>query len=63
MAKRLLDKAFWVIAFHLPKKLVYCCALRLMAYATQGEYSDTVVPELLGMTALQRWSSDMWGWA
>ena len=44
----------WV-AWHLPKKLVYWCAIRLIAFATQGEYSNEYVPGLGAMEALQRW--------
>lgn len=44
----------WV-AWRLPKKLVYWAVIRLMAYATQGDYSGQVVPELTAMDALQRW--------
>jgi hypothetical protein len=46
--------ARWV-AWHLPRQVVMWCALRLYAHATQGKYSDTVVPELTAMDALQRW--------
>lgn len=49
------DKVCRWIAWKLPKKLVYFCAIRLLAYATTGRYSDTIVPELSGMDALGRW--------
>ncbi len=39
----------------LPKRLVYWCAIRVMAYATTGKHSNQVVPELLAMDALKRW--------
>ena len=45
---------FW-LAWKLPRKLVYWCALRVCAYATQGYYSETYVPELTAMDALKRW--------
>jgi len=51
----MLEKVLWKIAFWMPKRLVYLCAIRLAAYATQGEYGDTVVPELTAMDALNRW--------
>jgi hypothetical protein len=43
------------IAWRAPRWLVYWCSIRLMAYATQGEYSDQVVPDLTAMDALKRW--------
>jgi len=51
----MLEKALWKITFWMPKKLVYLCTMRLIAFATQGEYGDTVVPELPAMEALNRW--------
>lgn len=45
------------IAWWMPHSLVYWCAIRLMVHATQGEYSNTVVPDLRAMTALQRWEA------
>ena len=45
------------IACFMPRWLVYWCAVRLIAYATTGKYSDTVVPELTAMDALARWTS------
>jgi hypothetical protein len=46
--------AIW-IAWHLPKYIVMWCTVRLGANATQNEYSNQVVPELLFMDALKRW--------
>jgi hypothetical protein len=43
------------IAHMLPRKLVYFCAIRLMAHATQGKWSSQNVPELTAMDALERW--------
>ena len=42
----------------LPKKLVYFCFIRVMAYATTGKYNDTVVPKLSGMDAVKRYGED-----
>jgi hypothetical protein len=42
----------------LPKTLVYYCANNLVAYATTGNYSNTVVPELSAMDALKRYGND-----
>lgn len=43
------------IAWRLPKGVVYWCAIRLMAHATQGKYGNQIVPELTAMDALKRW--------
>lgn len=44
------------IAWILPKSLVYWVSIRLIANATQGKYSNQIVPELLAMDALERWT-------
>ena len=44
----------WV-AWKLPRWLVRWASVRMIANATQGEYSSTVVPELGAMEALKRW--------
>lgn len=45
------------IAGWLPRRLVYWCALRVAAHATQGPYGTQIVPELFFMDALKRWES------
>ena len=52
----MIEKIWMEIAWILPKRLVYWCSVRLMANATVGKYSNTVVPELKAMEALERWS-------
>lgn len=47
---------FW-IAWRMPHWLVNLCAVRLIAHATTGRYSDTVVPELTAMDAVKRWET------
>ena len=49
------DKVWTRIAWKLPQRLVYWAAIRLIASATQGQWSDTIAPELLAMDALKRW--------
>jgi hypothetical protein len=44
------------LAWKLPRQLVYWCAIRLIAHATQGKYSATVAPDLGAIEALKRWS-------
>lgn len=51
------EKIWMFIAWRLPRTLVYWCAIRLMAHATQGQYGNTVVPELAAMDALKRWEN------
>lgn len=50
------EKIAMFIAWRLPRFLVMWCAIRVVAHATQGEYSSQVVPELSAMDAIQRWS-------
>ena len=45
------------LAWKLPRTLVYWCAIRLMAHATQGKHSGQPVPELTGIEALRRWQN------
>lgn len=49
------EKIAMYIAWRLPRRLVMWCAIRVIAHATQGEYSSQIVPELSAMDALQRW--------
>ena len=53
--RKLTEKIWMAIAWRLPKKLVMWCAVRLIAYATQGDYSSQIVPDLSAMDALKRW--------
>lgn len=50
-----MDKLAMRIAWLLPRSVVLWCATRVVAHATQGQYSNTVVPELSAMDALKRW--------
>ena len=43
------------LAFRLPMQIAYWCAIRVIAHATTGKFSTTVVPELTAMDALGRW--------
>ena len=47
--------ANWV-AWHLPRRIVYHCAVRLMVHGTVGKWKEQVVPELNAMDALERWN-------
>lgn len=55
--KETLEKLNVGVAWLLPKEVVKWAAVRLMAHATQGEYSTQIVPELTAMDALKRWET------
>lgn len=47
---------FWMwLAWRLPRPLVYWVTIRMGAHATQGKWSDQVVPDMTFMQALRRW--------
>jgi hypothetical protein len=47
---------FWLwLARHMPKKLVYWCAIVLMAHATTGENSNVETSTLTCIDALKSW--------
>jgi hypothetical protein len=50
-----MDRLWIAIAWALPRRLAYWCAIRVCAEATQGKWSDQVVPDLTAMDALKRW--------
>ena len=43
------------IAWKLPRRLVYWCAIRLMVNATRGKWDSQIVPDLTAMDSLKRW--------
>jgi hypothetical protein len=51
----MIDKICMKLAWMLPRKLVYWCAIRLIAHATSEPYGSTIVPKLTAMDALDRW--------
>lgn len=52
----MIEKLLIFIAWRLPKQLVMWCAVRVGAHATQGPYSNQIVPDLPFMDALKRWN-------
>jgi len=48
---------FWLVS-KLPKKLIYFCFMHVMVYSTTGKYSYTIVPELTGMDAIDRYGKE-----
>ena len=53
--RKMSDKKWLWLARKLPRKLVYWCVIRLLAYATSGSFSNQIVPELTIIEALNRW--------
>ena len=49
---------YWFVRWFIPKRLMYFCFMSIMAHATTGKYSDTVVPDLTGLKAIARFSKD-----
>jgi hypothetical protein len=49
------EKIVMAIAWKLPKRLVMWCGYRIGANATQGQFGNTVVPDLKFMDAMARW--------
>lgn len=45
------------ISYHLPKRVIYWCSIRVGAHATLGEFKTKVVPELTFMEAIQAWDN------
>lgn len=54
--KKIKESIMIWIAWHLPDELVKWCTVRVIANATQGKYSNRVVPELSALDALKRWN-------
>lgn len=49
------EKLLLAFVWLLPKSIVYWCAIRLGANATQGEYDNESPADLNFITALNRW--------
>ena len=49
------EKLLLAVVWRLPKPIVYWCAVRLGANATQGQYGNESPTDLNFMTALKRW--------
>jgi hypothetical protein len=52
------DQFFLWLARHLPKRLIMWSYVDVVAVATTGKYSNTVVPELTAVDAFKRWSDE-----
>ena len=49
------DKLQMAFVWMMPKWVIMWASVRMIAHATTGKYSGTVVPELTAMDALKRW--------
>ncbi len=52
---RTTEKLKLAIVWRLPNWVVYWCTIRSGAYATTGEHSSQVVPDLTLINTLKRW--------
>lgn len=52
----LIEELLFFIAYHLPRRVVYYAAIRLLAHATTGRYGNEETPAINGVTALKRWN-------
>jgi hypothetical protein len=53
------SERFWTfLAWKLPNKLAYWAYIRVAAHGSTGKYSTQVVPEMLMIEGLERWSKD-----
>lgn len=53
-----MKKIYYLLIKIMPKKLQYLTAMNVIAYATTGEYSSTIIPELSAMDAVRRFERD-----
>lgn len=51
------EKIWEYLAWKLPRRLVYWCAIRLAAAATTGRYSSRTPDEVSVLDALDAWES------
>jgi len=55
MVNEKLHQLFLWFVWRIPRSVAYWCAIRLGAHATQGVYSQQIVPDLMFMDVLERW--------
>jgi len=46
---------YWFVKWFVPKKVIYFSFMTVMCHATTGKYGNTIVPELTGMEAIERY--------
>jgi hypothetical protein len=55
--KKAIEKAWWSLAFAIPRKLVYFATIRAGGYATTGKYGSDSPNDVDIMEVLKRWES------
>ncbi len=50
-----MDSIWRKVAWILPRRLVYWCAIRFGAHATTGKHAGPVVSDMTYFEALERW--------
>lgn len=53
-----MKKIYCLIIKIMPNRLQYLTAMNVLSYATTGEYSSTIVPEVTAMDAIKRFGDD-----
>lgn len=53
-----MTKLYYLLIKIMPNKLRYLTTMSVIAYATSGEYSFTIIPELSAMDAIRRFEKD-----
>lgn len=56
--RKLRNRLDHFIARHMSRRLAYWVGITIGAYATTGEYGNTIVPDLRMTDALKRWHDD-----
>jgi hypothetical protein len=51
------ERRLMALAWHLPARLVYWCAIRVGAHASTGGYGRVIASDLNFIEALKRWDS------
>jgi hypothetical protein len=49
------DRSLIWLSYHMPKRLVMWCTIRVINHACSGEYRNQEVPALRALEALDRW--------
>jgi hypothetical protein len=57
LMRQLRERLWGWFIWHLPRAMIYRSAIRLIAAATTGKYSDVSVPELTAMDAVKAWEA------
>ena len=58
LSTREINFLFWIVKYLIPKRVIYFSFMHVMVYSTTGKYGNTIVPELSGMDAIDRYGKD-----